>query len=132
MPCFLIIAGITYYSTSKQRQSTKRTGETVLTNKKSGGKRKGTRAKFKRRTKKITIRKFLQEFEPGSKVHVKVDSGVHSGLPHSRFKGLTGIVLGKQGKKGVLVSVLHGNKAKTINVHAAHLALVKEKMAVGS
>lgn len=98
-----------------------------MTNKKSGGKRKRTRAKFKREAKKITIRALLQEFEPGTRVHVQVDSAVHSGLPHARFKGLTGTVLGKQGKKGVLVSLLHGNKPKIINVHAAHLAAVKEK-----
>ncbi len=80
----------------------------------------------------MTIRKLLQEFEPGTKVHVQLDSAVHSGLPHSRFQGLTGIVIGKQGKKGVLVSVLHGNKPKTINVHAAHLAPVKEKAVVAA
>lgn len=98
-----------------------------LTNKKSGGKRKRTRSKLKRTAPKLTIQKLLQEFEPGTKVHIQIDSSVHSGLPHHRFQGLTGIVLGKQGKKGVLVSVLHGNKPKTINVHAAHLAAVKEK-----
>ncbi len=103
-----------------------------MTNKKSGGKRKRTRAKFRRVAAKLTIRKLLQEFEPGTKVHVQLDSAVHSGLPHSRFQGLTGIVIGKQGKKGVLVSVLHGNKPKTINVHAAHLAAVKEKAVVAA
>jgi len=98
-----------------------------MTNKKSNGKRQRTRSKFKRSAKPLTIRKLLQEFPAGSKVHVHIDSSVHSGLPDKRFQGLTGTVMRKQGQKGVVVSLWHGNALKTIIVHAAHLAPLKEK-----
>lgn len=119
--CFLTLPGFIYILFHTKRW-------VLLTNKKSGGKRKRTRSKLRRHGSKLTIRKLLRSFEPGAKVHVKIDSAIHSGLPHHRFKGLTGLVLANQGKKGVLVRLLHGNKPKIINVHAAHLEPVKLEM----
>ena len=81
----------------------------------------------------------MAEFEIGSKVHIDIDSGIHSGLPDSRYQGLTGEVVGKQGS-AFLVDVYQGNKLKQIVVTAAHLkeatgslaenAVVKKKEAI--
>ncbi|MBU0636142.1 50S ribosomal protein L21e [Candidatus Micrarchaeota archaeon] len=101
-----------------------------MTNKKSNGPRRKTRHQFKRTQKKLTIRTLLRSFTPGTRVHIQIDSSVHSGLPNKRFHGLTGTVTGNQGKKGVVVEVFQGNALKTIIAHAAHLNPVKAKKAV--
>lgn len=96
-----------------------------MVNKPAKGKRSKTRSKFKRDKKRITIEKQMAEFEVGSSVHIDIDSGVHSGLPDSRYQGLTGNVVGKRGKAFV-VDVYQGNKKKQIVVTASHLKAVKE------
>jgi len=95
-----------------------------LVNKPAKGKRSKTRAKFKREKKRLTIAKQLANFNTGSSVHIDIDSSVHSGLPDSRFQGLTGTVVGKRGKAFV-VDVYVGNALKQIITHAAHLKQAK-------
>lgn len=97
-----------------------------MTNKKSHGKRKRTRSKFRRSAKHLTIAQLLRSFEVGTRVHIQLDSSVHSGLPDKRFVGLTGTITGKQGKNGVLVLINVGNALKQIIVHPAHLFAVSE------
>ncbi len=62
----------------------------------------------------------FQEFEVGEKVNVIIDPSVHKGMPHSRFHGKTGVVVGQQGNSFVL-AVYDGNKEKTVIARAEHL-----------
>jgi large subunit ribosomal protein L21e len=88
---------------------------------------KGTRSK----TRKILSKKpkekglppvtrVLQTFEEGEKANIIIDPSVHSGQPHRRFYGLTGIIIGKQGK-AYKVEVRAGKKMKTVIVGPEHL-----------
>ncbi len=95
-----------------------------MTNKKAKGIRKKTRSKFKRKKTRLTIQTMLQTYPAGTHVHISIDSSVHSGLPHHRFHGLTGKVVGSRGRV-MLVSVMHGNAHKHLTVHPAHLHPIK-------
>ena len=95
-----------------------------MVNKPAKGKRSKTRSKFKREKHRLTITKQLAQFATGTSVHIDIDSSVHSGLPDSRFQGLTGVVVGKQGSAFV-VDVMVGNAKKKIIVTAAHLKEAK-------
>lgn len=69
------------------------------------------------------ITRRLREYEPGSRVAIKIDSASQKGMPHIRFQGHTGIVAGKQGEAHVVKLVI-GGKAKTIVARAEHLKQV--------
>jgi large subunit ribosomal protein L21e len=66
----------------------------------------------------------LAEFPVGSHVAVKMEPSQHKGMTHKRFQGLTGTVTAKQGEAFV-VSVLHGNKPKTLVLRAEHLKAIQ-------
>jgi large subunit ribosomal protein L21e len=66
------------------------------------------------------ITRTLQTFEEGERAVVKIDPSVHKGMPHKRFHGLTGIVVGKQGDAYVL-EVKDGNMPKTVIARPEHL-----------
>ena len=88
---------------------------------------KGTRSKTRRLLRKkprqrgtpSTTRVF-QVFEVGDKANIIIDPSVHRGQPHNRFYGLTGTVMGKQGKS-YLIEVKSGNKKKTLIIRPEHL-----------
>ncbi len=119
------------FLSSRQWQKIRQGG--FLVNKPAKGKRSKTRSKFKREKKRLTIGKQMAEFRNGANVHIDIDSSVHSGLPDSRYQGLTGTVVGKRGKAFV-VDVYQGNALKQIVVTASHLkeakSMTKEKGAV--
>ncbi len=62
----------------------------------------------------------VQSFEEGQKVHLKLDPSVSDGRFHPRFDGLTGEIVGTQGK-AYRVRVTDGGKEKTLVAKAAHL-----------
>jgi large subunit ribosomal protein L21e len=62
----------------------------------------------------------LREFAPGTKVDVVINPSIHAGMPHSRFHGLTGSVVEKQGASYV-VALPVGNKTKTLVARPEHL-----------
>ncbi|PKK85988.1 MAG: 50S ribosomal protein L21e [Thermoplasmata archaeon HGW-Thermoplasmata-1] len=65
----------------------------------------------------------LQEFDEGAKVAIVIDPSIHKGMPHPRFQGFTGSVVGKQGGS-FIVGIKVGGKAKTLVVRAEHLKRV--------
>ncbi len=86
---------------------------------------------LRRKTRKILRRKprdrgltpithEFQKFEIGEKVSVVINPSIHKGMPHSRFQGKTGVVMGQQGASWV-VSVHDGNKEKTLVARPEHL-----------
>jgi len=62
----------------------------------------------------------IQEFQPGDKVHVHIDPSIHKGMPHPRFHGRTGEVIGTRGRAFVL-KVTDGDATKTIIALPEHL-----------
>ena len=94
-------------------------------------KNRGTRANTRASTRKSprtkgmpNVNKYVQEFEIGQKVHIKIDSSVHEGMPFKRFWGKTGIVLGKQGKSYLVEASDMGAKKQVI-IHPVHLKAQK-------
>ncbi len=97
-----------------------------MTNKKAKGTRAKTRKKFSRRGSKPTINKILGEFHEGEKVLIKIDSSVHSGIPHHRYHGFTGVVSGMQGKV-VKVELKKGGVDKELLISPSHLKLAEKE-----
>ena len=98
-----------------------------MVDRKGKGKRRKSRDKLSKDVRekgKIKIRKWLQEFKVGDYVHIKIDPSVHIGMPHHKFHGRTGIVMGKRGDC-YEVKVTDRNKEKIIIVHPVHLELAR-------
>jgi len=53
-------------------------------------------------------------------VNIVLDPSIHRGMPHPRFHGKTGTVVGNQGRSFV-VKVRDGNKMKTVVSRPEHL-----------
>ena len=70
-----------------------------------------------------SITRALQQFEEGDSVSIVIDPSVHRGMPHIRFQGHTGKVLGKQGGS-YLVGINDGKKHKTLIIRSEHLRRV--------
>lgn len=51
-----------------------------------------------RKKGKVPITKHLKEFEEGDKVIIDIESSVKDGMPHPKFQGKVGEVVGKQGR----------------------------------
>jgi large subunit ribosomal protein L21e len=93
----------------------------------SKGYRSGTRHLLKKGPRehgKLGLTKLLQEYQPGNRVMVRIDSSVQKGMPHRRFHGKTGIIIEKRGRSYV-VSVPQGDAVKEIIVRPEHLEPVK-------
>ncbi|MDD1754204.1 MAG: 50S ribosomal protein L21e [Methanothrix sp.] len=92
------------------------------------GMRKKTRDKLSKtvRTRGISpVVRAIQEFEPGSKVHVLIDPSIHKGMPHPRFHGKTGEITGKRGRAFVL-TITDGDATKTLIALPEHLVAQKK------
>jgi len=66
----------------------------------------------------------LREYKPGDKVAIKIDPSFHYAMPHRRFHGLTGTIVGKRGR-AYIVEVYLGDKKKTLFVTPEHLRPIK-------
>ncbi len=66
----------------------------------------------------------FRTFEVGDLAAVVIDPSVHRGMPHRRFHGLTGRIVGKRGV-AYLVDLKVGNKHKTIVAYPDHLKKVQ-------
>ncbi|HIP25918.1 MAG TPA: 50S ribosomal protein L21e [Archaeoglobus profundus] len=80
----------------------------------------GRKLRKKIREKGIKIRRALQTFEVGQIVHIDIDPSVHKGMPHPRFQGRTGIVIGQRGR-AYLVRIRDGDSYKILIVRPEHL-----------
>ena len=91
----------------------------------SHGYRRRTRdLKVKTRDRgKIKISKYLQKFKEGDSVSICIDP-MYQAIPHPRFNGRSGKVIGKQGRC-YFVTVRDGNKKKDILVAPEHLNALK-------
>jgi len=93
----------------------------------SKGYRSGTRHLLKKGPRmhgKLSLSKLLQEYQPGNRVMVRIDSSIQKGMPHRRFHGKTGTIIQKRGRSYV-VSVPQGDAVKEIVVRPEHLEPVR-------
>jgi len=89
----------------------------------SKGYRSGTRRLLKkgpRERGKIGLSKLLYEYQPNSRVVIKIDPSVHKGMPHRRYHGKVGTIIDKRGQS-YIVSVTQGDAVKEIIVRPEHL-----------
>ena len=66
------------------------------------------------------INRILQKFKIGDKVNIRVEPSVHKGMPHHRYQGIVGKVVGKRGN-AYEVEIKDQNKKKLIISRAVHL-----------
>ena len=91
--------------------------------KRSKGFRSKTRQKLRRKPRErglSPITRTFQEFEVGEIVNIVIDPSKHKGQPHPRYHGLTGTVVGTQGK-AYLLKLEVGHKEKELIIRAEHL-----------
>ncbi len=62
----------------------------------------------------------MHEYRPGDRVYIIINPSVMKGMPHRRYHGKTGVVVGKRGKC-YIVEVKVGGKTKTLIVRPEHL-----------
>ncbi len=62
----------------------------------------------------------MHEYKPGDRVYIIINPSVMKGMPHRRYHGKTGVVVGKRGKC-YIVEVKVGGKTKTLIVRPEHL-----------
>lgn len=65
----------------------------------------------------------LRDYPAGTKVAITLNPGVHKGMPHPRFQGLTGNVVERRGD-AFIIELMAGNKLKTIISRPEHLRLI--------
>jgi len=96
---------------------------------KSKGLQSKTRSALKkepRKKGKTGLSKLLHEYKSGDKVVIRVDSGVHKGMPHRRYLGKIGTVINKRGGS-YLIGVRQGEAIKEIIIRPEHMTPHKEE-----
>lgn len=90
------------------------------------GYRTKTRHKHRRNVRNRglgSIEKYLIDYNINDKVDIITDSSQHKqGMPHSRYHGRTGTIIGQRGRC-YLVDVKLGNSRKTLIIGKEHLRL---------
>jgi large subunit ribosomal protein L21e len=87
----------------------------------SKGMRSGTRRKLKKGLRdKFKPENLIQRFKAGDKVIISINPSSMRGIPHTRFKGKMGTVMGMKGS-AFIVNAYIGKKKKEIYVSPEHL-----------
>ncbi|HVN66450.1 MAG TPA: 50S ribosomal protein L21e [Methanomicrobiales archaeon] len=87
------------------------------------GPRKKTRYKLKKaiRARGVPpVMMAIQKFEVGQKVHIVCEPSTHQGMPHRRFHGKTGTIIGQRGRAWLL-QIRDGGSVKTVIARPQHL-----------
>lgn len=66
----------------------------------------------------------IQKFDLGQKVHVVCEPSIQKGMPHRRFHGMTGTVVGQRGRAWLL-AIRDGQKEKIVIARPQHLKAQK-------
>lgn len=94
----------------------------------SKGLRRRTRSKLRKRVRSkglSPVTKMLESFKAGEKACIVIDPSIHTGQPHPKYQGITGVVLGAQGSS-YLLKVKAGGKYKKVVVSPAHMKRIGE------
>ena len=96
-----------------------------MAGKKARGHRAKTRAKITASKTKATPTTLLKTYEAGDTVQMVINGSVHKGMPFRRFHGLTGKVIGMQGR-AVRVAVDQGAQHCELVVNPIHLKEIQQ------
>ena len=91
----------------------------------SHGPRKSTRHKLSNKPRERGTsppQRSVAQFEPGQKVHLRIDPSIDEGRFHPKFNGQTGTIAGEQGE-AYRVEIDDQGKDKIIITQPAHLQL---------
>jgi len=66
------------------------------------------------------LSRIMIPYKVGDKVHVDVDPAIHKGMPHRRYIGKTGIIVGFRGR-ALIVEVSIGSKTKKLFLLPEHV-----------
>jgi large subunit ribosomal protein L21e len=66
------------------------------------------------------LSKILIPYKVGDKVHIDVDPAIHKGMPHRRYIGKTGVIIGLRGR-ALIVEVAVGSKIKKLFLLPEHV-----------
>ena len=91
------------------------------------GPRKKTRYKFKKELRRRglpPVTSVIQKFEIGQNVHIVCEPSIQKGMPHRRFHGKTGTVIGQRGRAWML-AIHDGNSEKVVIARPQHLKAQK-------
>ena len=83
-----------------------------------------SRQQLSRHRERTTVNELLREFKAGDHVVIDLNSSIQMAMPHPRFQGKPGKILGKRGD-AYEVSFMDGGKEKMIVTTTAHLMLEK-------
>jgi large subunit ribosomal protein L21e len=89
----------------------------------SRGSRSKTRSKMRKHVRErstVPITRAMQTFKEGEMVHVVIDSAYQKGIPHPKWHGKTGKVVGSRGR-AYLVNIKDQKSEKTIIAYPVHL-----------
>ena len=89
----------------------------------SKGYRSRTRTLFRKQPRergKVGLSRLLRAYNPGDKVKISIDSGVHKGMPHRRYHGRVGIIKGRRGRSYV-IEVTERNQTRTLIARPEHI-----------
>lgn len=89
----------------------------------SRGSRSKTRNKLKKNIRErstVPITRAMQTFETGETVHVIIDPAYQKGIPHPKWHGKTGKVIGSRGSS-YMISLNDQKATKTIIANPLHL-----------
>ncbi len=89
---------------------------------------RGFRSRTRKKLKQIAgyrppITKFLQEFDIGQKVVIDIEASSQKGVPHPRYVGKVGEIIGKRGKS-FIIKIEDGGTVKKIIARPEHLKVV--------
>jgi len=62
----------------------------------------------------------LIDYKPGDRVHIVINPSIHNGMPHRRYHGKTGVIIGRRGD-AYEVKVSLGGKVKILYIRPEHL-----------
>jgi len=96
----------------------------MVMTRKTRGFRSGTREKLTQKPGyRPAITKFLQEFRNNQSVAIVQEPSSQRGMPHPRFKGKMGKIIGKRGK-AYIIEILDGNKVKRLIARPEHIKAI--------
>ncbi len=81
---------------------------------------RGTLTKEVRERGMPPVTQFLRTFETGARVIVRLEASDPRGMPHPRYQGRVGVVVGRVGR-AFRIEFLDGNKRKQLIANAVHL-----------
>jgi len=76
--------------------------------------------RLKRGENPLKVTSILRDYEVNERVVVDINPSIHKGMPHRRYHGKVGVVVGRRGRAYIL-KMMDGSVEKTLIVRPEHL-----------